>query len=397
MHAVPDDVRLATRPRSAPVYTMQRDTWEFTPRTRDATAADNDALLDLTAACETHGAIGLRVEREPDFFALNRLEADGWRVGVANGLTPRSVAGCVSVSPRNVYLEGSPRITAYAGDFKVHPAHRGGEAGDALTTWACAIARDWGGNDIPGLLTVLAGNAAMERRSEGPRGLPIFTRFATVRSYAIPLVWSRPLPVGGPRVSVARESDIPEMADLWARVAPDRQFAPIHDAASLARWIGSAPGLGIESFRVARDQQGRITGFLGAWDQRALKQVRVTEYPRRLAMMRAGINALRPVTRATPLPDVGDELRWLTAVNVCVPANAPGVLRALLLSVYAEMRSGTYSCLNIGLDVRDPLSSALDGLMAQPTDIHAYVTTPGGAYTGPSLRTLPLHHEIALI
>jgi hypothetical protein len=395
MHPATTDARIAQR-RSAPVYTMQHDSWDAAPRARDATPADNDALLDLAAACETHGALTMRVEREPDFFALNRLEA-GWRVGVANGLTPRSVAGCVSVAPRRVYLEGTPTLTAYAGDFKVHPAHRGGAAGDVLTTWASGIAREWGGDDIPGLLTVLAGNAPMERRSEGPRGLPVFTRFATIRSHAIPFVWARPLPTGGPRVSVAREQDIPEMADLWARVAPDRQFAPIHDAGSLATWIDSAPGLGIGSFWVARDQQGRIAGFLGAWDQRSFKQVRVTEFPRRLAMLRAGLNVLTPVTRATPIPDVGDELRWLTAVNVCVPANAPGVLRALVLGVYGAMRTSAYSCLNVGLDVRDPLSVALEGLMAQPTDIHAYITTPAGAYTGPSLRTLPLHHEIALM
>ena len=47
----------------------------------------------------------------------------------------------------------------------------------------------------------------------------------------------------------------------------DRQFAPVHDAASLAQWITSTPGLGIASFWVARDQQGRIAGFLAAWDQ----------------------------------------------------------------------------------------------------------------------------------
>jgi hypothetical protein len=376
---------------------MQSDSWDSDARARDATSADNDALLDLTAACETHGVVTLRVEREPDFFALNRLEREGWRVGVVNGLTRRSVAGCVSISPRKVYLDGSPRLTAYAGDFKVHPAHRGGPTGDVLTTWACHVAREWGGDDIPGVLTILAGNAPMERRSEGPRGLPVFSRFATIRSHAIPMIWSRPRDAGAPRVSVATEGDLEEMAALWARVAPDRQFAPVHDAASLSRWILSTPGLGVEAFRVARDRQGRISGFLAAWDQSAFKQVRVSDYPRRLALMRMGINALRPVTRATPLPDVGDELRWLTAASICVPSGAPGVLRALVLAVYDEMRSHGYSCLNVGLDVRDPLSVALDGLMAQPTDIHAYITTPAGAYNGPSVRTLPLHHEIGLV
>jgi hypothetical protein len=47
--------------------------------------------------------------------------------------------------------------------------------------------------------------------------------------------------------------------------------------------------------------------------------------------------------------------------------------------------------------VRDPLCGALHGLHAQPTDINAYVTTPGGGYDGPPLEDRPLHYEIALV
>ena len=56
-----------------------------------------------------------------------------------------------------------------------------------------------------------------------------------------------------------------------------------------------------------------------------------------------------------------------------------------------------YAFANIGLDVRDPLRSALDGLFAQPTDVNAYVCTPGGDYVGPSLADRPLHYEIGLV
>ena len=73
------------------------------------------------------------------------------------------------------------------------------------------------------------------------------------------------------------------------------------------------------------------------------------------------------------------------------------MLRALLLHVYAERRGDGYSCLNVGLDLRDPLTRALDGLLAQPTDIHAYVTTPSGLYTGPALDGRSLHYETALV
>jgi hypothetical protein len=47
--------------------------------------------------------------------------------------------------------------------------------------------------------------------------------------------------------------------------------------------------------------------------------------------------------------------------------------------------------------VGDPLSAALRGFFAQPTDVHAYVSTALGDYDGPPLDDRPLHYEIALV
>ena len=237
----------------------------------------------------------------------------------------------------------------------------------------------------------------MERRTLGPRGLPVLTRFATIRSHAIPFVWKRRPEATRYSVASARPEDLEEMAALWQRIAPQRQFAPVHDAESLARWIASAPGLELESYLVARNAAGRIAGFMAAWDQSSFKQLRVTSYSARLAAVRVGFNLLARIGEATPLPPAGGQLRCLTAVNICAPADDPAVLRALALHVYAERRREGYSCLNIGLDVRDPLARALAGLLAQPTDIHAYITTPSGIYDGPPLGDRPLHYETALV
>ncbi len=237
----------------------------------------------------------------------------------------------------------------------------------------------------------------MERRADGPRGLPVLARFATIRSHAIPVLGRRARNADGFRVGPARPEDIEEMADLWARVAPQRQLAPVHDAQSLTQWIAAAPGLDLGSYRIARHRGGRIAGFVAAWDQSSFKQLRVTSYSRRLALVRTGFNLLAPLNGSTTLPAPGGELRCLNAFNVCVPGDEPGVLRALLLQIYAATRGEGYSCLNIGLDVRDPLTAAVGGLLAQPTDIHAYITTPSGAWTGPSLGNRPLHYETALV
>ncbi len=343
------------------------------------------------------GDIGLCVERAPDFFALNALEGDTWRVAVVDGEEGRPI-GCVALAERMAYLGGKPTRTMYVSDLKVLPAYRGTGAADALTEYARDLCVQRGGEDIPTFLTILAGNDAMERRLSGPRGLPHLHRFGTIRSHSVPLLWRRKASTPTAlTLARGRAEDIDEMAALWQRVAPTRQFAAAHDAASFAAWIESAPALEPSSYLLARDRTGALTGFIGLWDQHSFKQLVVTGYSRRLKVVRAAFNALASLFGATKLPPPGAALRFVTAVHICVPGASPEVLRALVLRAYADLRGKGYSFLNIGLAVDDPLSSALEGLLAQPTDVWACMGTVSGPYRGPDVTDRPVHHEIALV
>lgn len=363
---------------------------------RPATPEDNAALLALSAACPMVGDVGLCVDRAPDFFALNRLEGDDFEVGVVDGPAGTPV-GCIAVAERRAYLHGQPARTMYVGDLKVLPEHRGAGAADRLSAWAGDRCRARGGDDVPTLVTILAGNRSMQRRLAGVRGLPHLHRFATIRSYSVSLLWRRRPPRTDLRVEQASAADAEEMAGLWREVAPQRQFAAVHDAASLAGWVAAAPGLDFSSYLLARRPGGRLTGFVALWDQESFKQLRVTSYSRRLAAFRAGFNAVAPVLGATRLPPAGGRLRTLTAVHVCVPGTSPEVLRALLVAAYNRLRGQGYSFFTIGLDVRDPLAAACRGLLAQPTDVWACEGTLSAERTGPPLDDRPLHHEIALV
>jgi hypothetical protein len=362
---------------------------------RDATDADNAALVALAAACPMRGDLTMCVDRAPDFFALVRLEGERWRVGVADA--EGTVVGCVAASERATYVDGSPRRTAYLGDLKVHPAHRGGFAADALEQFAREACRGYGGDDFLGLVTVLGGNRSMERRAAGPRGLPMLTRFATLHVHAIPLLWPRPTSVAGLTVRPARDEDVDEMGALWARLAPARQLAPVLDAERLRAWLRDAPGLSIDDYLVARRAGGRIAGFVALWDQRAIKQLRVLGYSLRLALARGALNALAPLAGTPRLPRAGGVLPSLAALHLCVPSSEPAVLRALLLHGYAAHRTSGHLFLTLALDRRDPLRSALRGLLAQPTVVDAYATTPAGRWTGAPLDARPLHFESALV
>jgi GNAT superfamily N-acetyltransferase len=365
---------------------------------RDATPTDNAALVDLSVACPMEGDIGLAVDRAPDFFALNRMEGDTWRVGVVDGPEGTPI-GCIALAGRHVYLNGDPTPGMYVSDLKVHPAHRGGGVADALTAWArdaCVAALGPRGLVF---LTILAGNEGMARRMDGPRGLPHMERVATYRTHTIPLLARRRRPDVGVGVRRAGPADLADMASLWARLAPGHQLATVHDPATFAAWIEAAPDLALSDYRVARrtDAEGELVGFMGLWDQSAIKRLRVTGYSRKLGAVRRVFNALGPLVGGTKLPPPGGALRNLTAVQVCVPPEDPGVLRALVVDAYNDSRRWGFSFLNVGLDAADPLAAGLKGLLAQPTDIWvcvAFLEEPPPGLVGDGR---PTHHEIALV
>jgi hypothetical protein len=115
-----------------------------------------------------------------------------------------------------------------------------------------------------------------------------------------------------------------------------------------------------------------------------------------MAAARRVFNAITPMVGAERLPDAGKELNLVTAVNVCVPSTNPNVLRSLIVAAHNELRHSSCSLFNIGLDTKDPLGSALDGLFAHPTDVNAYLCNGNGkAWDRPLAGTL--HYEIALV
>jgi len=190
-------------------------------------------------------------------------------------------------------------------------------------------------------------------------------------------------------------NDLEQMSVAWRRYAVRRQFASVMDTAALDRWMHEAPGLRIDDYLLALDRQGRVRGFLGIWDQRAFKQLRVVGYSRRLAWTRRALTSLAWMAGAAPLPLPGEVLPALATVHAC--ADDPGILRAVLLEAYRRHRGGRHAFLTIGLDGRDPLWAATSGLLAQTTLVHAYVTTPRGSADLAAYHDAPVHHEMALV
>jgi hypothetical protein len=86
---------------------------------RPAGPADHAALEDLFRATSMGSSIRLNIERDPDFFAGARVQADEPCVWAAFDESGRA-AGMLSAGKRRVRVGGGERDMRYLCDLRIH-------------------------------------------------------------------------------------------------------------------------------------------------------------------------------------------------------------------------------------------------------------------------------------
>ena len=149
---------------------------------------------------------------------------------------------------------------------------------------------------------------------------------------------------------------------------------------------------------MARRPDGGLAGFVGVWDQSAIKRLRVTGYSRKLGAVRRVFNALGPLVGGTRLP--------ASRRRPAQPDRGAGLRAPRRTPACCGRSSSTPTTTTAGGGSRSSTSastwptrwpSALKGLLAQPTDIWvcvAFLEDPPPGLVGDGR---PTHHEIALV
>lgn len=348
-------------------------------RVRRAERADNEDLCRLFESISMEADLDLSIRRNPDFFALYRIQGRAWECWV--GETQKGVGGMGAIVVRDGYLGGRPARIGYLGDLRLAPDFQGQKLvprfygpilRDAATRYGCDVF----------LTTIIASNRRAIRALTGPRarsaGIPPYEPVRSFGIRAVHLTVPLPRPPSRFVVEQATAGCVSELADFLDADGRRRPFGYAMSELELHRRLQDWPGLEISSFYIARDRDGALVGCVALWDPGAVKRTVVRAYRGRMLAVRRAYNVAGRLLRFSPLPPPGSEMRYAYATHVAVPSGDPQVMRALLHRIYADQRKTGRTFVAFCTFENDPLNAAFRGFPYTDLTTNLYaVPAPG--------------------
>lgn len=350
-------------------------------RLRTATADDNSRILDLMADVPMAGSLVLATRRDPDFFALYRMQRGTQRLWVFDD-DAGALKGMGGFLVRDGFLDGDVARVGYLGDLRTR-----GLARERLAfpqVYAHLFARTVEETGCEHFLTgVLADNVAairalsssstrISRRAAQPH-YHLLRRFDMANVH---FVGRLPRPrIRGVTVRTATVDDIAAIATLLAGDHRQRPFGWRFDDGEFEHRLASWPGFALDHTFCAFADDGRLVGVTTCWDAAAVKRYRVLRYASQMVTVKRALDVVARLSGLAPLPDPGHDFRYLYLANLSVLDDNPVIMQALVDDIYARFARAGYHFLAFPLYEGDPLARGTRGYVVRRVPFHLYAVT----------------------
>jgi ribosomal protein S18 acetylase RimI-like enzyme len=322
---------------------------------RQATTDDNDGLIELTRATPMPGAISLRIDRDPDFFALLRMRGEALvYVAIYGGRLIGSISGTIHMA----YVYGIPERVAYVGDLKVHPEFTGRRLSVRLIAALQAHLKSRGIDLTYNL--VAKGN---HRVSQFCATKHVSRAVALMGEFIVDEIIPSPFPRRSTkyRIAEAKREELPEIVKLIDCVRRKRMFGRVVTIEDLRQTFDAVAKTGCAKILVAREA-GIIKATLTVENIERIKRNVLISVP---PLLRASLTILRLAAIAIPnvnVPRVGGPLEMLYARYMACADGYEDALPPLLAEARVEALRRGSSFLSLGLHENDPYRAAVSGL-----------------------------------
>jgi len=298
------------------------------------------------------GTIGLRIDREPDFFRLLALRGEG---AVLVDEEEGEIRGCLSLSGRTAWVAGQKRSLCYVGDMKVHPSHRRKGVGAGLAVAALEWFRK---RDADLLACVVAqGNRRVLTFLEGKFQIPPFHSLGSLR--VLMILASRRGPGRGIPVREGREGDLRELAQVYRESCRAYELAVDLEEEDWRRALAEDPAVGQV---LVAGGKGGIRALAVLFDVQWAKRHVVISLPPGLSALTSPLRTLGPLSPAFRVPRPGESVALLSLRHVAAREGDTGALRCLVQEARRRAHAGGYTFVVAGVHEKDPISRAFRGL-----------------------------------
>jgi hypothetical protein len=325
---------------------------------RAACKTDNDALLSLTRRTPMSGDIALRIDRDPDFFALARHRGS---TEVLIAVRGSQVLASLSVTVAEVYVNGVVRRGAYIADVKAAPEASSTRVLPRLLQAGEEYARMHSAEFA--WCVVAAGNQRVTALLEGRLGI---ARFVPAGRFIVDELLNINTTRRAPRAYVIDEASPSDSGSL------DTLHDSFHRTRELAPAGSEASGDGTIARLVAR-RGSKVVAAMDLFDPSLLKRNVLLGAPR---LTRVALGILGPfagMLGCPPLPRIGEPVRLAYVRRFACEPEHIAAFAALVRRARTLAAERGFPFTAIGLHERDPLRRALLGMLRVPFTSCLYV------------------------
>ncbi len=368
---------------------------------RRAQPADNPRILDFLARHAMQGALPLRFDRAPDYFALHRCHAADHRTWLAEG-EGGDMKGIASLVVRDGYLMERVQPVAYLGDLRLVPdrilsrawmeevrARLAGLEHDAGVQHAyCCMIRD----------NRLAAQSLLGSRRAGRLALSHWRGYSNVSVYGRRGWRGATRTAGSVRVVQAQPHHADALRHFLDAESARQPFGCVFSEAEFGRRLQTWPDFGIGSFLLALDARGNLHGCVAPWDAGRIKRIVLERFPPSIQAIRLAYNALAPAFGRPRIAAPGEPLQDIYLTHLQVRQRDPAVFAALLDAAWAGLRS-RYALMQLCLYDNDPLWPAMAPyrLTRLPMDLYTLSGTRNAPAVDPASAARIPGFEIYLV
>lgn len=292
---------------------------------RQATPADNQALLELSRRSPMAARLVVNNDRTPDYFYMDELLGDRALVFVADDAG--RIIGTVAVVFRNVLYRNERLPVAYIGGIKIENPAQNRLLAFRLMKYVLDLLMD-----TPvkfGFILVIGANRAMEALLSGRAGIPPFDLVSRYRVRNLILMPGRG-PSGKYQTRSASTSDFGAMADLYRHFYNDYELKPDWSEQYLAGLYRQKDFFPENTYLAF--QQDSLVAALSLWDQRRFKNTVISHYGGKYAILKKISSPLRLV------PEAGKPLSELVIRHLVFREGCDTAARDLIRLVMANHR-----------------------------------------------------------